>query len=155
MPGATCLWLLLRRLRDRSWRVPLGVVGSAVVIAAAVVVYRPLVGAEQLSFEVDSGTARATYVGTGLLPVRLANPEGTSVVLGPGEVGAVTRQGAVGPADGSRYQVELGPAIPGVWWAGLVFACFLPALVDTQRRRATRPRASRRSALAPRHLAVH
>lgn len=162
--GALLVWLLVRSARDRSWRIPLAVLGASVVITTAILVYRPLLGAEQISFRAEDGTARATYVGTGLLPVRLSTPQGGSVVLRPGEVGSVTdtTPDSVG-AHANRFAVALGPAVPFSWWLVLIVLCFVPALVETLRGRVglrhRRPRAhahsSRLSVVGGRHLAVH
>ena len=132
--GGLLVWLLLRFVRDVTLRPPLALLGAAVVITAAVVVYRPLLGAQQLSFTPEDGAATATYVGTGLLPVRLSTPQGDSVVLRPGHVGTVTTTGsAVTPTGDAEFSVALGPAVPAVWWWCLVLTCFVPAAADTWR----------------------
>ncbi|MET3963660.1 hypothetical protein ABIE44_003594 [Marmoricola sp. OAE513] len=149
--GALLVWWVVRRLRDPDLREPVAVLGSAVVLAVALVVYRPLLGAEQVTFTPEDGSARATYVGTGVLPVRLSGRDGASVVLRPGEVGGVTA--AVPDDDGGtlpgtqprRFTVTLGAAVGWPWWAALVGACFLPAALTTARttgRRAARSTAA-------------
>jgi len=129
--GAFLVALVVSRLRDRESRVPVAVVGSAVVLAAALSIYRPLTRAEQLSFEPVDGGARATYVSTGLLPLRLTEPGGNAVVLDDGEVGSVMSTSA----DGRRFEVSLGPRIPWSWWVALVGCCFVPAVVTVRRAR--------------------
>lgn len=154
--GALLLSLLLRSLRDRSLRLPVAVLGGAVVLTVAVVVHRPLLGAEQLSFTADDGRATASYVGTGLLPVRLSTPQGETVVLGAGEVGTVTTTSPeqLDPMT-DRYRVDLGPAIPRSWWLVLVLACFAPAVVETARHLRRRRLPSRAGAAGGRHLVAH
>ena len=73
---------------------------------------------------VDDG-ARATYVGTGLLPIRLKGHDGPSVVMRDGEVGTVhvTKEDAQ-----HRLRVDLKPAVPWWLWLVLILVCFLPAL---------------------------
>jgi hypothetical protein len=130
--GFVFLVLVISRLRQH-WRGPAALVGAAVVLAVVVVVYRPFTHAEQLAFApVDDG-ARATYVGTGLLPVRLAadappGRSGDSVVLGDGEVGSVH---VATKDECNRYVVHLSPAVPFWFWIGLVGACFVPAVASS------------------------
>lgn len=154
--GALVVWALVRTVRDRSLRMPLAVLGAAVVITVAIVSYRPLLGAEQVSFEAKDGAAQATYVGTGLLPVRLSTPDGESVVLRPGEVGSVTdtTPDAVG-AKANRFTVALGPAVPLSWWLALMLLCFLPATIETIRHLGKREQSSRLGTAGGRHLVVH
>jgi hypothetical protein len=126
------------RLR-RQWRGAAVLVGASLVLCTAIVVYRPFVSAEQLAFAPDGHGARATYVSTGLLPVRLqaAQPGGAHVDLHEGQVGSVS----IPTADDQRqYGVRLSPAVPLRFWLILVMACFVPGLVSTvqaRRRRAT------------------
>lgn len=124
--GGILLALVVRLLRPR-WRAPAAVVLAAVVLSVAIGWLRPFVDAEQLSFApAPGGGADASYVGTGLLPIRLTAADGASVVMRAGEVGRVH----VAHADGSgRLRVTLAPAVPWWWWAALVGACFAPALV--------------------------
>ncbi|QIG43531.1 hypothetical protein G5V58_12850 [Nocardioides anomalus] len=102
-------------------------VGAAATLAVAVVVFRPLTDAEQLAFVQVPGGARATYVGTGLLPVRLVAPGDDSVVLRPGQAGSVVAR----RAEDRRLSVRLEPDVPRWFWVGLVTLCFLPALGRT------------------------
>lgn len=117
---------LSRSLVRRRWRFPLTLVGASVVVSVAIVLYQPFINAQQLSFApVERGGADATYVGTGLLPIRLSAHHGGSVVLSDGEVGTVH----VSRTDhDGRLRVGLRPAIPFWWWVALVIVCFLPAL---------------------------
>lgn len=120
------LTVAVRSAVSRDWKLPVTVLLGSMAVTVAIVVYRPFINAEQLAFAPDSnGGARATYVGTGLLPIRLTAHDGPSVVMGDGEVGTVQ----VEKADAqSRLQVGLEPAIPWWWWALLVLSCFGPAL---------------------------
>jgi hypothetical protein len=123
--GGALLWLAVWRVRDQTWKVPVAVVGGALVLSVAIVVYRPLVQAEQLGFGEVPGGARASYVSTGLAPLRVQAYDGPSVDLSDGEVGTVliTHRDPHG-----RYGVAIHPRIPLWWWLALVLACFLPAL---------------------------
>ena len=139
--GALLVTVVVRRLRERESRVAVAVLGTAVVLATAIGVYQPLTRAEQLAFTSADGGARATYVSTGLLPLRLTEPGGESVVLRNGEVGSVLATGPRSIGQGRRFEVSLRPEIPWAWWAVLVGACFVPALttVRPRRTRAARP----------------
>jgi hypothetical protein len=116
----------LRTLARGRWKLPVTLVLGSLVLSIAIVVYQPLINAEQLAFApAPTGGADASYVGTGLLPIRLQAHEGQSVVLRDGQVGTVH----VSQADAQgRLQVRLSPAIPWWFWAGLVLLCFVPAL---------------------------
>lgn len=127
------------RLRDRELRLPVAVVGGALVIVAALVVHRPLTGAEQMAFVPDGDQARATYVATGLLPVRISAPGGESVVLRDGQVGAVVAPATDPDRSARRFTVSIGPAVPTTWWVVLVGLCFVPALTSSLRRRRSFP----------------
>ena len=139
------LVLLVGRLGRPAWRVPALLVVVAFTLSAAIAWYRPLVNAEQLAFAPSpGGGADATYVGTGLLPIRLTAHDGASVVMSAGEVGTVhvTHVDRAG-----KLRVTLSPAVPWWWWSFLVGACFAPAAASTRApsisgRRRRRPRAS-------------
>ena len=117
--------LLLRRLSATSWRLPVTIIGVSLVLSVAIVVHRPFVQAEKLGFAAAPGGARASYVSTGLLPLRLRAHDGPYVDLRDGQVGSVlvTRKDSTG-----RYGVTLHPHIPLWWWLLLVGGCFVPAL---------------------------
>lgn len=114
------LVLLVRRGAALS----LSIVGAGLTLAVALAVHQPLTRAEQLSFTQVPGGARASYVSTGLLPVRVSSPSGDQVDLGPGQVGTVTST----RAQGGRYAVEVAPHVPPWFWLLLVLGCFVPAL---------------------------
>lgn len=116
----------VRSVASRSWRLPATILLGSLVLTAAIVWYRPFISAQQLSFAAaTTGGADASYVGTGLLPIRLQAHHGEHVDLRAGEVGTVH----VPQADhDQKLRVELKPAVPLWWWVGLVLACFLPAL---------------------------
>jgi hypothetical protein len=124
--GGFLVVALVRRVLRGQWRLPATVLLGSVVVTAAIVYYRPFLNAEQLAVApVRSGGVEVTYVGTGLLPIRLAAHDGASVVMRAGEVGTVR----VTKADAQRrLAVRLSPAVPWWVWFGLVLGCFLPAL---------------------------
>lgn len=122
--GAVLSWL---RWSGRArWRLPAAIVLGSLVLTVAITWYRPFVNAQQISFAArPGGGADATYVGTGLLPIRLQAHEGPYVDLRAGQVGTVH----VSQADPQhKLRVTLGPAVPFWFWVALVLACFLPAL---------------------------
>lgn len=121
--------LLAARFARPRWRAPLVLVAAAIAVSAVISWYRPLVNAEQLVFAPTAGGgADATYVGTGLLPIRLTAHDGPSVVMHAGEVGSVHVKTT---DDAGKLRVTLAPAVPVWWWVALVAACFVPAAGTT------------------------
>ncbi|HVK29445.1 MAG TPA: S26 family signal peptidase [Nocardioides sp.] len=139
---AVVAWLV----RSPTWRTPVLVVGGAVLLCVAIVVHRPFMRAQELGFAEVDGGARATYVSTGLAPVRLQAHRGAHVDLSDGEVGSVliTHRDAAG-----RYGITMHPRVPLWWWVLLVLACFLPALWSLATAPPRQPPPARRDA-APR-----
>lgn len=123
------LALLVVRLARPTWKAPGLLVAVALTLSAAIAWYRPLVNAEQLAFAPSpGGGADATYVGTGLLPIRLSAADGDTVLMHAGEVGTVH----VSTADrAGELRVMLAPDVPLSWWIALVAACLAPAAVCT------------------------
>ncbi|GAB3865071.1 hypothetical protein GCM10028801_35100 [Nocardioides maradonensis] len=134
--GGLLLWALVWWVRDRTWRLPVAIVGGALLLSVAIVVYRPLIRADQLGFGPVDGGARATYVSTGLAPIRVVAYRGAHVDLRDGQVGSVTitRKDPTG-----RYGVAVHPRLPPWWWLVIVVVCFLPALWTLAIGRPDRP----------------
>lgn len=129
--GGLIAYAICRMLRQHL-RLPAAVLLGSMVVTVAITWYRPFVNAEELAFAPGNGGATATYVGTGLLPIKLsasqpqdAGRPGGSAVMRDGQIGTVT----VTQTDAhGRWRVNLSPAIPLWWWIVLVLGCFLPAL---------------------------
>jgi hypothetical protein len=141
--GALLVAVAVGRMNHR-WRGAATMIGASLVLCTAIVLYRPFVNAEQLAFAPVGDGARATYVSTGLLPLRLqaVGPDGSHIDLRDGQVGSV---GVAATGSRGRYAVRLSPAVPSVFWLLLVAACFVPALLSSCRRMLRR-----RPAAAPR-----
>lgn len=123
------LALLVAQVARPRWQTPLVLVVVAVTLSAVIAWYRPLVDAEQLSFApAPDGGADATYVGTGLLPIRLTAHRGPSVVMRAGEVGSVHVSSV---DDAGKLRIHLAPAVPPWWWAVIVAICLAPAVGST------------------------
>jgi signal peptidase I len=122
--GGFALWVIIWRMKDERWKIPVGVVGAALILSLAIVIYRPLIKADQLAFTAVPSGAKATYVSTGLLPVRLQAYKGEHTDLRAGHVGSVTSE--VKDKQG-RYGVSIHPHIPFWWWVVLSLLCFIPA----------------------------
>jgi hypothetical protein len=125
--AGTVLTVVVAGVVRPEWKLPVLLVIGATVLSVAIAWYRPLVNAEQLSFAPTSGGgADASYVGTGLLPIRLTAHDGPTAVMRAGEVGTVH----VSRVDRSgKLRVTLAPAVDWWWWLVLVGGCFAPALV--------------------------
>jgi hypothetical protein len=134
--GALVVGVVVSLVRQR-WKLPIGLVLGSLVLTVAITAYRPFVNAEQISFApVKTGGANASYVGTGLLPIRLQAHGGPKVILGDGQVGSVH---VATPDGGQKLRVTLNPAVPWWFWTALVLMCMIPALyslvVGLHRRR--------------------
>lgn len=122
--GSLIVGFLVSRVRQR-WKLPAGLVLASLVLTVAISVYRPFVNADQIAFAPSASGATASYVGTGLLPIRLAAQGGPHVVLRTGQVGSVH----VAAHDDQRtLRVTLSPAIPWGFWVGLVLCCMIPGI---------------------------
>jgi hypothetical protein len=137
--GGLLVGTVALRIRDRDLRLPVAVVGGSLVVVVALVVYRPLTQAEKLAFVPDGAGARATYVSTGLLPVRLSADGADPVVLADGEVGSVLTRHATGVEAGRQFTVSIRPAVPWTWWLVLIAGCFVPCVTVAVRRRDDQP----------------
>jgi hypothetical protein len=127
------LTVLGRRLVRRQLRLPLSIAAATAALALAVVIYHPLQGADQLQLAPEGEGAVGSWVNTGILPLRLTPLTGEpAVVIASGEV---ARFRFAQPADGGRFGVRLSPQVPWELWALLLTGCFLPAMIETARRR--------------------
>jgi len=133
--GAALAATVTAKLKNPDARLPVAVVGGSLVIVVALVVYQPLTGADRLSFVPDGSGARATYVSTGVLPVRLSAEGADAVVLSDGEVGSVLTEHATGVEAGKQFTVSVRPAVPWGVWAGLIACCFVPGVAGSLRGR--------------------
>jgi hypothetical protein len=128
--GAFLLWLTIMKLTPPRWHLPLAVVGVSVLVSVAIFIFRPLVSAERTALAPSSKGVTATYVSTGLLPLRLHAVGGSSVDLRDGQSGSVSSSNE---AARGRFSVTLAPKIIWWWWLMLVFGCFLPAITTAVR----------------------
>jgi hypothetical protein len=131
----TVVVAVVLRLSRPSWRLPLGIVAAAAAFSLMLVVYHPLEGAQQLAFSSAGEGAVGTWVNTGLLPLRLTPVVGegaASAVIGTGEVATVAFD-APGPS--GRFAVRGTPVVPWPVWVAIAALCFLPAVIETLRRR--------------------
>ena len=126
--GGLALWLLVSRLVAARWRLSASVLGASVLVSACVVIYRPLSGAVALSLVPTSDGGRASFVSTGLLPVRLQARGGGHVDMHTGQVGTVLARHTDGKG---AFPVSLHPHIPLLFWVVVVVACLLPAVWTT------------------------
>jgi hypothetical protein len=124
--GGIAWWVLTAVLASGRSRAPLRVLGSAVLVATAIYLYNPLFGATQLSFvPLGDPGARATYVGTGMMPVRLEADDTSPVLVRTGDERSIVAPHANG--DG-RYQVRVVPTIPWQTWVVVAAGCLAPAM---------------------------
>jgi hypothetical protein len=147
--GGIAWWVITGLLASRRSRAPLRVLGAAGVVAAAIYIYNPLFGASQLFFaQLGPQEAKATYVGTGLMPLRLEAEGVPPQVVHLGEQRSIVTN----LDESGRYQVKVVPTIPWQTWPIIAGACLVPAVwsvivgVDTPPpRRRRRPRSQHTS----------
>ena len=114
----------------RPKRLPLGLLGASLTLAAVLVVYQPLSGAELIGVEQGDAKVTATYVDTGLLPIRISGPHGERTEIRPGQSGSVTVH-----SPGGRVEVRVAPEVPPWLWVFLLAANFGPAVLSAARGR--------------------
>jgi hypothetical protein len=95
---ALCHWYV-----SAANRLPAGVVMMSIVIALALIWFKPLVRQDMLSMQSSNGRAEATIVNTGLLPLKAHAAGAGSVVLKPGQKGTLERPDS---KDGFRVAVS-------------------------------------------------
>lgn len=125
--GGLLLVGLTTRLVPRRNRQPILVMGVATLVSVSVWLYRPLTGAAQISMLPTGGGLSATYVSTGILPLRLQATGGSHVDLRSGQTGSVV----TGHASDGRLSVTLHPLTHWWWWLVLGAVCFAPAALSS------------------------
>ena len=123
--GLAGLWALTARFVRPDDRSAARVLGASFVVSLTVFLLKPLVGVAVLATAVENGSATATVVSTGLLPVRATVSGGSSVDLSSGMVGTLTAP-VVGSAD--RYDVSTALHLPPAGWVVMGLICTLPLL---------------------------
>jgi signal peptidase I len=122
--GLLVLFAGTLRWANTRWRAPVRVVGTAVVVCLAVLVYRPFLGMSVVSTTSDRpGLATGHVVSTGLLPIDVAAARGSRVVLTAGHLGAVS-----GPVERRSGRTRITARLhlsPG-WWVAVLLLCGLP-----------------------------
>ncbi|BBH18605.1 hypothetical protein Back2_28920 [Nocardioides baekrokdamisoli] len=109
-----------RRLLRRKWRLAATLVMVALAIDIALVWHKPLLNGELVASHAARTGGEASFVSTGLMPLRVTAVGGSSVVLASGEVGTVSTD--VKGSDG-EYHVHLDAAISWWFWVLLVLGC--------------------------------
>ncbi|GAA3046380.1 signal peptidase I [Actinokineospora globicatena] len=126
LPGAGLVWLLTRWSTPR-WRMSTRLVGYSVVVCAAILVLRPLVNAAVLTTIGEAGLTTATVVATGLLPIRVQDPDGVFADLHAGQVGELVS--AAANADGQvPFTVDAHMSV--LWWTVCLALCCVPLAVS-------------------------
>ena len=126
--GGLAVWFVAARVVAARWRLPTVMLGGSVLVSACILVYRPLSGAVSLSLEPTGKGGRASFVSTGLLPLRLQARGGGHVDIRTGQVGSVLARQA--DSKGS-FPVSLHPHVPLLFWVVLVAVCLVPAVWTT------------------------
>ncbi|WP_108248915.1 S26 family signal peptidase [Planctomonas deserti] len=123
--GLAGLWALTARFVRPDDRSAARVLGASFVVSVTVFLLKPLVGVAILATAVENGSARATVVSTGLLPIRATVTGGSSVDLTSGMVGTLSAP-VTGATD--RYDVTTALHLPPAGWLVMGLVCALPLL---------------------------
>jgi len=124
--GGIAWWVITALLASRRSRAPLRVLGAAGLVAGAIYLYNPLFGASQRFFApLGPQGAQATYVGTGLMPVKLQAEGVPSELVHLGEEQSIM---AKQPDPSGEYQVDVVPTIPWQTWPIVAGLCLSPAV---------------------------
>jgi hypothetical protein len=124
--GGIAWWVITGLLASRRSRAPLRVLGAAGLVAGAIYLFNPLFGVNQRFFApLGPQGARATYVGTGLMPLKLEAEGAPPEVVHLGEEQSIMTDK---DDQSGRYQVNVVPTIPWQTWPIVAGACLLPAV---------------------------
>ncbi|RLK54891.1 hypothetical protein [Actinokineospora cianjurensis] len=133
LPGAGLVWLLTRWSTPR-WRMATRLVGYSLVVCAAIVALRPLVNAAVLTTLGEAGLTTATVVATGVLPVRVRDPDGVFADLHSGQVAELVSKAA--NSDGQvPFAVDAHMSV--LWWTVCLALCCVPFAVSVYLGRRT------------------
>ncbi|MBM7773093.1 signal peptidase I [Actinokineospora baliensis] len=122
VPGAALVWLLTSWAAPR-WRTAARLVGVPLVLCAAILVLRPLVNASLLMTLGEEGSTTATVVGTGVLPVRVADPDGVYADLHAGQVADLVSH--IANASG-EVPLTIDAHMGWQWWTVCLGLCCVP-----------------------------
>ncbi|MCP2273553.1 hypothetical protein [Actinokineospora diospyrosa] len=122
VPGVALVWLLTTWAAPR-WRTAARLVGVPLVLCAAILVLRPLVNASLLMTLGEEGTTTATVVGTGVLPVRVADPDGVSADLRAGQVAELVSHAADATGE---VPLSIDAHMSWLWWTVCLGLCCVP-----------------------------
>ena len=136
LAGGAAVWGATALLRRRDHRLAARFTGLSLVLAAVLAWLRPLLAVTTLQVSATAGSARATVISTGLLPVRVSARGGTAVNLVDGQVGELTTPV---PA-GGHYVLDVAVHLPFSGWVVLALFCLTPTIVSVALSRTTRPR---------------
>ena len=123
--GLVVVWLVTSRVKVAPRKVAYRITGLSLVFSVAAFILKPFTGVVVEQIDVTDGTAKATVVGTGLLPIRVQADHGTYVDLVSGQIGHVTV-----PATANQDLYSISTALHLDFWGWVIFAttCCLPLL---------------------------
>lgn len=121
--GGMVLWMLTGSPALRRARKPLRMIGAAALVTGAFYLYAPLFKATQTSLVPFGSGARVTYVGTGLMPVKLEAAGAPSVLVHYGEQRSIV----VPQRDQSgQYRAKVVPRVPWETWPVVAGVLLMP-----------------------------
>jgi signal peptidase I len=123
--GGVLLWALGRWCTAPAWKLPVWIVGLSLLVSLSIYVVKPLVRAELLSFTPAPRGAQATFVTTGILPLRVSADGGGHVDVAPGEKRSLV---ATRPDHRGLYRLKVGPHLSWRSYAGVALVVLAPSL---------------------------
>ncbi len=116
--------LLLTHSTRRTIKIPLRILAGSVLVAALILIYRPLDRIDLIGQVSNGKQGQAAVVPTGVLPVRVTALHGTHADLTPGQVGTVV--GHVSHT--GAFRIDALVHLKGWWWL-LLAAWGVPAAI--------------------------
>lgn len=123
--GGIAVWVVTLRARTRARQAAYRIAGYSLVVSITAMILRPFVGILLLSATADRKGAHASFVSTGILPIRVSAVDGTGSDLVSGQVGHMDISAAT--TDG---HYSLSSSLNLSFWGWVIFflLCAIPLL---------------------------
>lgn len=123
--GGVAVWVVSRSARTSARRAAYRIAGYSLVVSITAIILRPFVGIRLLAATADRDGAHATFVSTGMLPIRVSAVDGTFVDLVSGQVG---RMNLSATATDAHYTLSSIPNLSVLGWVIFFLVCAIPLL---------------------------
>ena len=123
--GVCGVWLLTGFIGSSSWRAGLRVLGVSLSASLTLYLLKPLVSIFLIqTTPLEKGGARADIISTGVLPIRISIPHGSSIALRSGELGHLV----LPPTTKGGYHLTTALDLSPLGWLMVAVFCVLPLL---------------------------